>query len=52
MQLVCPAGSLPALKAVRQGADAVYVDFETTPTPATFGLNFNDKQLKNGGLCP
>lgn len=28
MQLVCPAGSLPALKsALRQGADAIYVGF-------------------------
>lgn len=35
MQLVCPAGSLPALKsALRQGADAIYVGSATTPTPA------------------
>lgn len=50
MQLVCPAGSLPALKAaVRQGADAVYVGFRDDTNARHFaGLNFNDKQLENG----
>ncbi|NLJ13001.1 MAG: U32 family peptidase [Gammaproteobacteria bacterium] len=50
MQLVCPAGSLPALKAaVRQGADAVYVGFRDDTNARHFaGLNFNDKQLESG----
>lgn len=50
MQLVCPAGSLPALKAaVRQGADAVYVGFKDDTNARHFaGLNFTDKQLENG----
>jgi putative protease len=50
MQLVCPAGSLPALKAaVRQGADAVYVGFRDDTNARHFsGLNFDDKQLENG----
>ncbi len=35
MELLCPAGSLPALKtAVDNGADAVYIGFRMTPTPA------------------
>src|SRR5690554_6181053 len=50
MQLVCPAGSLPALKAaVRQGADAVYVGFKDDTNARHFaGLNLNDKQLESG----
>ena len=50
MQLVCPAGSLPALKAaVRQGADAVYVGFRDDTNARHFaGLNFNDQQLESG----
>lgn len=50
MQLVCPAGSLPALKAaVRQGADAVYVGFKDDTNARHFaGLNFTDKQLEQG----
>lgn len=50
MQLVCPAGSLPALKAaVRQGADAVYVGFRDDTNARHFaGLNLDDKQLENG----
>jgi putative protease len=50
MQLVCPAGSLPALKAaVRQGADAVYVGFRDDTNARHFsGLNFDDKQLESG----
>jgi collagenase-like PrtC family protease len=36
MELVCPAGSLPALKAaVDNGADCVYLGFATPPTRAT-----------------
>lgn len=50
MQLVCPAGSLPALKAaVRQGADAVYVGFKDDTNARHFaGLNLDDKQLDAG----
>lgn len=50
MQLVCPAGSLPALKAaVRQGADAVYVGFKDDTNSRHFaGLNFSEKQLEQG----
>ena len=50
MQLVCPAGSLPALKAaVRQGADAVYVGFRDDTNARHFaGLNLDDKQLESG----
>src|SRR5574344_1668932 len=50
MQLVCPAGSLPALKAaVRQGADAVYVGFKDDTNARHFaGLNLTDKQLREG----
>mgnify|MGYP001194411353 FL=1 len=50
MQLVCPAGSLPALKAaVRQGADAVYVGFKDDTNARHFaGLNFSEKQLEQG----
>lgn len=50
MQLICPAGSLPALKAaVRQGADAVYVGFRDDTNARHFaGLNLDDKQLQSG----
>ena len=50
MQLVCPAGSLPALKsALRQGADAIYTGFRDDTNARHFaGLNFTDKQLQQG----
>ena len=50
MQLVCPAGNLPALKAaVRQGADAIYTGFRDDTNARHFaGLNFTDKQLESG----
>ncbi|WP_022963858.1 ubiquinone anaerobic biosynthesis protein UbiU [Halopseudomonas pelagia] len=50
MQLVCPAGSLPALKAaIRQGADAVYTGFRDDTNARHFaGLNFTEKQLESG----
>ncbi|MDM8349991.1 U32 family peptidase [Pseudomonas sp. sp1636] len=50
MQLVCPAGSLPALKAaLRQGADAIYVGFRNDTNARHFsGLNLDDKQLESG----
>ncbi len=48
MQLVCPAGSLPALKAaVREGADAVYVGFRDDTNARHFaGLNLNERQFE------
>lgn len=50
MQLVCPAGSLPALKsALRQGADAVYVGFRDDTNARYFaGLNLDLKHLREG----
>lgn len=46
MELVCPAGSLPALNAaVDNGADAVYIGFNDDTNARHFsGLNFNDKK--------
>jgi collagenase-like PrtC family protease len=48
--LICPAGSLPALKAaVDHGADAVYLGFKNDTNARNFaGLNFDDKSLKEG----
>lgn len=48
MELVCPAGSLPALKsAVDMGADAVYIGFKDNTNARHFsGLNFNDKKAQ------
>lgn len=50
MELVCPAGSLPALKtAVDNGADAVYFGFRDSTNARQFaGLNFNDKRAGEG----
>jgi collagenase-like PrtC family protease len=50
MELVCPAGNLPALKtAVDHGADAVYIGFRDDTNARHFaGLNFNDKQAAEG----
>ncbi|MFC4259219.1 peptidase U32 family protein [Marinobacter lacisalsi] len=50
MELVCPAGSLPALKAaVDNGADAVYLGFRDSTNARQFaGLNFNDKRASEG----
>lgn len=49
-ELVCPAGSLPALKAaVDNGADTVYLGFKNDTNARNFaGLNFDDKQLREG----
>jgi len=46
MELVCPAGSLPAFKAaVENGADAVYIGFRDATNARHFtGLNFNDSK--------
>lgn len=50
MQLVCPAGNLPALKiAVDSGADAVYIGFKDDTNARHFaGLNFNEKRSIQG----
>ncbi|MBW0147332.1 ubiquinone anaerobic biosynthesis protein UbiU [Marinobacter arenosus] len=50
MELVCPAGSLPALKtAVDHGADAVYFGFRDSTNARQFaGLNFNDQRAAEG----
>ncbi|QID16535.1 U32 family peptidase [Nitrogeniibacter mangrovi] len=49
-ELVCPAGSLPALKkAVDAGADCVYVGLRNATNARNFtGLNFSDAQLREG----
>lgn len=48
MELVCPAGNLPALRAaVEAGADAVYVGFRDQTNARAFpGLNFDDAELR------
>ena len=48
--LVCPAGSLAALKAaVDNGADAVYLGFRNDTNARNFaGLNFDEKSLADG----
>ncbi len=50
MQLVCPAGNLPALKkAIDSGADAVYIGFSDDTNVRHFaGLNFNSERAKAG----
>ncbi len=50
MELLAPAGSLPALKAaVDEGADAVYLGFKDDTNARHFsGLNFTDRQLGQG----
>ena len=49
-ELVCPAGSLPALKgAVDAGADAVYMGLRDTTNARNFaGLNFDEKAILEG----
>lgn len=50
LELICPAGSLPALKAaVDQGADGVYLGLKDNTNARNFaGLNFDDKSLAEG----
>lgn len=50
MDLVCPAGSLPALKAaVDNGADCVYLGFRDETNARNFaGLNFDDTAVAQG----
>lgn len=48
--LICPAGSLPALKAaIDHGADAVYLGYKNDTNARNFaGLNFEQKTLVEG----
>jgi putative protease len=50
MELVCPAGSLPALKAaVDEGADCVYLGFRDATNARNFaGLNFDEASINTG----
>jgi putative protease len=50
MQLLCPAGNLPSLKAaVDNGADAVYLGFKDDTNARHFaGLNFTDQRVLEG----
>ena len=50
MELVCPAGSLPALKAaVDNGANAVYLGFRDATNARNFaGLNFGMDEIRTG----
>ena len=50
MELVCPAGNLPALEAALEaGADAVYTGFRDQTNARAFpGLNFTDAELERG----
>ena len=50
MQLVCPAGNLPALQAaVDAGANAVYAGFRDQTNARAFpGLNFDEAELRAG----
>ena len=50
IELVCPAGGLPALKAaVDNGANCVYAGFKDDTNARNFtGLNFDEKSLKDG----
>jgi putative protease len=47
LELVCPAGSLPALKAaVDNGADCVYLGFRDATNARNFaGLNFDEAAI-------
>lgn len=48
MELLCPAGNLPALKAaIDNGADAVYIGLKDDTNARHFaGLNFTDKNSR------
>ncbi|NLY64974.1 MAG: U32 family peptidase [Alcaligenaceae bacterium] len=50
IELVCPAGSLPALKnAVNNGANCVYLGFRDATNARNFaGLNFDDAAIQEG----
>lgn len=48
MELVCPAGNLPALReALRLGADAIYIGFQDQTNARHFGgLNFDERAAR------
>jgi putative protease len=48
MELLCPAGNLPALKAaIENGADAVYIGLKDDTNARHFaGLNFTEKNCR------
>ena len=50
IELVCPAGNLPSLKAaIDNGADAVYIGFKDATNARHFaGLNFDDRKIRQG----
>ncbi|PTD96201.1 ubiquinone anaerobic biosynthesis protein UbiU [Pseudothauera lacus] len=50
IELVCPAGSLPALKtAIDHGADCVYLGFKDATNARNFtGLNFDPASMREG----
>ena len=50
MELLCPAGNLPALRvAIDNGADAVYIGFRNSTNARNFpGLNFSDREVATG----
>ncbi|MEX2488609.1 MAG: peptidase U32 family protein [Pseudomonadales bacterium] len=50
MELVCPAGNLPALRsAIDNGADAVYIGFRNSTNARNFpGLNFSHDEVATG----
>ncbi len=50
IELVCPAGSLPALKtAIDNGADCVYLGFKDATNARNFtGLNFDPASMREG----
>src|SRR5690606_41120758 len=50
MELVCPAGGLPALKAaIDNGADWVYLGLRDDTNARNFpGLNFDERSLREG----
>lgn len=50
VELVCPAGSFPALRAaVDNGADAVYMGFRDATNARNFpGLNFDERSARKG----
>jgi putative protease len=50
LELICPAGSLPALKAaIDQGADGVYLGLKDNTNARNFaGLNFDERALQDG----
>jgi collagenase-like PrtC family protease len=52
--LVCPAGSLPALKAaVDNGADAVYLGYKNDTNARNFaGLNFDPRPWPKASATP